>query len=109
VQKFGTQAQKAISVELYCNGDVNAAPKALLIGKAINTWDKFLTEATKIVKLSTGACKKVYKVEKGTDGNVHTKIASLVDLEDGGVYLACGAEEISKEKYPKKLEDQPVA
>ncbi len=44
------------------------------------------------VKLVTGPVKKVYAQ------NLRTRIQSLDDFEDGGIYLACGAEAPNKDK-----------
>jgi len=104
VQKFGTQASKAKFITVFANGDPNSPAHKILLGKGINSWDKLLLELTKTVRLATGPCKKLYCVVKGTDGNDHTKIVSVDSLEEGHLYLACGAEDISKDKYPKELE-----
>jgi len=104
VQKFGTQAEKAKTITIYTNGDLNSAGVKLLLGKAINNWDKLLVELSKSLKLPTGPCKKLFQVVKGTDGNTHKKITKLEQLVDGEIYLGCGAEDIIKDKYPKELE-----
>jgi hypothetical protein len=104
VQKFGTQAEKAKTILVYSNGDINSHGSKVLLGKAINSWDKLLVELSKALKLPTGPCKKIYQVEKGAEGNTHKKITKLEQFVDGEIYLGCGAEDIIKDKYPKELE-----
>ena len=54
--------------------------------------DQLLLQLSTSVKLVTGPVKKVYAQ------NLRTRIQSLDDFEDGGIYLACGAEAPNKDK-----------
>jgi len=104
VQKFGTQAEKAKFINVYTNGDPNSHGTKVLLGKAVNSWEKLLAELTRTLRLPTGPCKKLFKVVHSPDGNGHIRITKLEDVEDGALYLGCGAEDISSDKYPKALE-----
>lgn len=103
VQKFGTQAKKAPVIKVYTNGDVNSKGVDVTLGKALPTWEKLMEKLTKELKISTGQCKKLYEVVRDEGGNTHKRVTKLEELQDGGVYLGCGPEEIKGEKYPKEL------
>jgi len=86
-EKFGTQASKAAAIKLYRNGDKHHTGETLTLNlKLIKTMDQVLDKASTLVKLPTGAVRKIYKK------NLKTTIKSLEDFEDGGVYLCCGGE-----------------
>eukprot|EP01135_Chromosphaera_perkinsii_P001586 Nk52_evm56s207 gene=Nk52_evmTU56s207 len=85
-EKFGTQAEKPISFTLFRNHDKHHAGEKIILKKTFTGMDKLLAEATKVVKLPTGAVMKIYKP------NCKSTIKSLEDLEDGGKYLCCSGE-----------------
>jgi Doublecortin len=88
---------------VYQNGDSHHAGVKVLVGRGCNTFDKLLLKITKGLTISTGACKKIYRVSQAAEGNTHKRVTSLDDIEDGGIYLGCGPEPISKTKYPSAL------
>jgi hypothetical protein len=84
-QKFGTQATKAPVITLYRNGDKHHKGEVYTV-KLVKTMEQFYDKASNLVKLPTGAVRKVYK----QPGKVSVK--SLDELVDGGKYLCCGGE-----------------
>ena len=40
MQKFGTQAKRALSIKIYTNGDPKSPGVSVLLGKAVNSWEK---------------------------------------------------------------------
>ena len=103
MQKFGTQAKKAPNVWVYNNGDVSCQGAKIVVNKAINSWERFLNKCTTTCKLPTGPVRKVYEVIQQEEGNLHKRVTKLEALKDGAIYLCCGAEPISKNKYPSIL------
>lgn len=96
-QKFGTQADKAISVYLYRNGDKHhKGEKVSVHPKTVKTWEQMLEKATNSVRLPTGAVRKIYK------SDMRTPVKALTDFEDGAKYLCCGGEK------PAELEKSPA-
>lgn len=84
-QKFGTQATKAPTITLFRNGDKHHKGEVYTV-KLIKTMDQLYDKASNLVKLPTGAVRKLYKAP----GKVSVK--SLDDLQDGQKYLCCGGE-----------------
>jgi len=84
-QKFGTQATKAPTVTFFRNGDKHHKGEIYTV-KLVKTMEQLYDKASNLVKLPTGAVRKIYKAP----GKVSVK--SLDDLVDGGKYLCCGGE-----------------
>lgn len=89
-QKFGTQATKAPTVKLFRNGDKHHAGETFTV-KQVKSLDQLYDKVTSIVKLPTGAVRKIYK----EGGKISIK--KLEDLQDGGKYLCCGGEKPAEE------------
>ena len=87
-QKFGTQASKSAVIRLYRNGDKHHKGEELTV-KGVKSIDQLLDRASGLVKLPTGAVRKLYK-----EGGKAT-VKSLDELEDGHKYLCCGGEKIA--------------
>eukprot|EP01137_Pigoraptor_chileana_P006967 Opistho-2@3441 len=87
-EKFGTQADKPISITLFRNGDKNHAGEKIVPAKfkMFRTMDQLHKEATDIVKLVTGPVRKIYKAD------CKTQITALDQFENGGKYLCCSGE-----------------
>eukprot|EP01006_Ploeotia_vitrea_P011061 TRINITY_DN29524_c0_g1_i1.p2 TRINITY_DN29524_c0_g1~~TRINITY_DN29524_c0_g1_i1.p2 ORF type:complete len:201 (+),score=111.14 TRINITY_DN29524_c0_g1_i1:132-734(+) len=98
VQKFGTQADKAKVLLVFQNGDKHHKGVQIRVRKGINTFAKLLDECTKKLTITTGACKKLYRVNQET--KKFGKITDLDKLNDGDVLLACGPEPIKKDRLP---------
>lgn len=94
-QKFGTQASKSITVTLYRNGDKHHKGEQVTV-KQLKSFDQLLDKASTLVRLPTGAVRKIYK-QGGK-----TTVKTLEDLVDGGKYLCCGGEKpAEEEKLPQ--------
>ena len=89
-QKFGTQASKSAVVTLYRNGDKHHKGEQWTV-RGVKNIEQVLDKASGLVKLPTGAVRKIYKV----GGKVTVK--SLEELEDGHKYLCCGGEKVADE------------
>lgn len=89
-QKFGTQAVKAPTIKLFRNGDKHHQGENYTV-KQVKTMDQLYDKVTTIVKLPTGAVRKIYK----EGGKVSVK--KLEDLQDGHKYLCCGGEKPAEE------------
>ena len=89
-QKFGTQATKSPVITLYCNGNKHHKGEQFTV-RGLKTLEQLLDKASSLVKLPTGAVRKMYKV----GGKVTVK--SLDELEDGQKYLCCGGERVADE------------
>jgi len=104
VQKFGTQAEKAKKITVWQNGDKHHKGVLLTVSKHINSFEKLLAEATRLLVLGTGAAQKMYPVQKA-EKKFGTKIKGLDDVVDGENYLVCGPEKIIEDKMPTAIFD----
>ena len=86
--KFGVQASKVASVTLFRNGDKHHKGEQLTV-KGFKSLEQLLDKATTVVKLPTGAVRKLYK----EGGKVSVK--SLDELQDGCKFLCVGGEKIA--------------
>lgn len=84
-EKFGTQAAKAPVVLLFRNGDKHHKGETYTV-KQVKTLEQLYDKASNLVKLPTGAVRKIYKAP----GKISVK--AVEDLVDGGKYLCCGGE-----------------
>jgi len=89
-QKFGTQATKAPTIRLFRNGDKHHQGEVYTV-KQVKTLDQLFDKVTGIVKLPTGAVRKIYKE------GAKVSVKKLEDLQDGGKYLCCGGEKPAEE------------
>jgi len=89
-QKFGTQAAKSPVITLYRNGDKHHKGDTFTV-KGVKNMEQLFDRAGNLVKLPTGAVRKMYKA----GGKVTVK--TLDDLIDGGKYLCCGGEKPAEE------------
>jgi len=88
IQKFGLQTEKAKVIYVYANGDKHhKGVKVTLHATKFKTFDQLKNNLTKEVKISTGAVRQIFN----TDGKV---IKTLGEFEDGGKYIAAGAEKL---------------
>jgi len=94
-QKFGVQADKAVTVKLFRNGDKHHNGEVFTL-KLLKSFDQVLDKASVLVKLPTGAVRKIYKKDMK-----HT-IKSIEEFEDGASYLCCGGEK------PAEVDKQSV-
>eukprot|EP00128_Syssomonas_multiformis_P008092 Colp12_sorted_trinity150504_noHs@34669 len=99
-QKFGTQADKPITITIFRNGDKHHTGEKIPPGKmkTFKTLDQLKDHATGTVKLVTGPVRKIYKQD------LKTVVSKLEDFEDGGKYLCVGGEGIAAhDKLPTAL------
>jgi hypothetical protein len=93
---FGTQGDKAIAIHVFRNGDKHHTGEKLTIHpKKIKTFDQLLL-ACNVVALPTGAVRKLV-----TPGG--KSIKTLQEIQEGGNYICCGGEVLSKDKMPTVL------
>jgi len=104
VQKFGTQAEKAKKITVWQNGDKHHKGVLLTVSKHINSFEKLLAEATRLLVLGTGAAQKMYPINKA-EKKFATKLKGLDDVTDGEHYLVCGPEKIIEDKMPTAIFD----
>ena len=88
--KFGTQASKSAVITLFRNGDKHHKGEEYTV-RGVKNMEQVMDKASSLVKLPTGAVRKMYKV----GGKVTVK--SLDELEDGHKYLCCGGEKVADE------------
>ena len=96
MQKFGTQASVARKIHVFQNGDKNHKGVVVTLVKGLANMNKVLGEITNKLTLTTGAAQRIYRVVGA--GESFTQVTELAAFEDGGIYLACGAEKIDKVK-----------
>ena len=99
-EKFGTQAAKAIAITMFRNGDKHHVGESYTVSK-LKSIDQLYDKASSLVRLPTGAVRKLYAVGS------RTPIKSLDDLVDGGSYLCVGGEKIADDdKLPQIFRSQ---
>lgn len=103
IEKFGVQADKAVNVYVFRNGDRHHKGEKVVVGTNFNTWEQLLKKLTTVVKLPTGPVLKLLHVRDGPHGNQHARVTDFDRLLDGECYIACGAEKLSRDKYPSAL------
>lgn len=92
--KFGTQTDKGKVIMVYRNGDKHHAGVRMIVHPTkFKTFAQLMEAMTKQVQLSTGAVRKVYTVGG-------KKLAGLEEIEDGGKYVATGAEALNNALMP---------
>jgi len=92
-QKYGTQATKAPNITLFRNGDKHHTGELFTV-KLVKTMEQLYDKASTLVKLPTGAVRRIYKAP----GKVSVK--NIEELEDGGKYLCCGGEKPMVDELP---------
>jgi len=98
-QKFGTQAAKSANITLYRNGDKHHKGETFTV-KGVKNLEQLLDKASNLVKLPTGAVRKMYFYKTGT--STRATVKTLEELVDGGIYLCCGGEKPAEdEKLPQ--------
>lgn len=103
IEKFGVQADKAMNLYVFRNGDKNSKGDKVVCGMNFLKFEQLLAACSKVVGLPTGPVKKLLRVIEVPGGNRHSRVRDFDDLEDGGLYIACGPEPLSRDKYPKEL------
>eukprot|EP01100_Stratorugosa_tubuloviscum_P001059 TRINITY_DN123_c0_g1_i1.p1 TRINITY_DN123_c0_g1~~TRINITY_DN123_c0_g1_i1.p1 ORF type:complete len:316 (-),score=170.32 TRINITY_DN123_c0_g1_i1:49-996(-) len=100
IEKFGTQAEKALFIYCYRNGDKHHKGIKLTVNfKRVNTFEQLKLEMTNQVQLVTGAVKKVCRL----DGS---QVRGLEELVDNTHYICCGPEAFDRELMPLVLLNQ---
>lgn len=90
-EKFGTQEEKAIIIQVFKNGDKHDKGHEMKIhSKIFKSYEQVMEKMTTIVKSDTGAIRKVYTPA----GKV---VKTMSALKDGHQYICVGGEPLNKE------------
>eukprot|EP00727_Mastigamoeba_balamuthi_P014826 m51a1_g997 hypothetical protein (769) ;mRNA; f:548088-554906 len=99
--KFGTQADKAITINVYMNGELNHAGVEVLVHeRKFRTFDQLRIELSKALKMGTKPVMRLYDFNRDL-----APVTDLAQLQDRGEYIACGSEPLIREKLPRALTD----
>jgi hypothetical protein len=93
--------EKPLRILLFQNRNRHGRGQLLLLGKAINTFDKLLQTITDNLAFTTGACRKIYCVDQ--EAETFTRVESLAAIKDEDVFLCVAAEAFNAKDPERKL------